>query len=184
MPVSTPDSPRHLSTPVLLSTVLRASELAFAAAVAGLIGHYLHAYRHVNIGPKGRFIYTEVVAGLSIVSALIWLLPFTFTGGLTSWPLDLLFFTAWTVAFGLLVAFVAPLHCGYIWNWYSISEKGMCEKWRAAAAFSVVSALFWLLSALLGYNLLRRAHDNVRDARDSGVTPGTRRRKWYQSQNA
>jgi len=117
------------------------------ATVAGLIGHYIHIFTKGDTWPEKRFIYTEVVAGLSILLALIWLIPFT--GGFIHYPVDLVLFALWLAAFGLLVDFIGPLHCGSIWHWSKITEHGTCERWKAVVAFSFLSAVFWLTSALL-----------------------------------
>jgi hypothetical protein len=85
----------------LFSMILRLAELAFAAIVAGLNGDYLHAVRNVDSWQLGRFIYTEVIAGLSILLAIIWLFPFS--GSFIHWPADFVISVAWFVAFGLLV---------------------------------------------------------------------------------
>lgn len=54
--------------------------------VAGIIGYYLHQFSDADVDawPQARWIYTEVVAGLSILLGLIWLIPFSF--GFFSWP--------------------------------------------------------------------------------------------------
>ncbi|MCJ1303014.1 hypothetical protein MMC08_005820 [Hypocenomyce scalaris] len=163
----------------LVSIPLRIGELAFAATVAGLIGHYLRAFDKADSWPEKRFIYTEVVAGLSILFALIWLLPFS--GGFIHYPIDLVLFVAWIVAFGLLVNFIGPLSCGSIWHWGNITEKGTCERWKAAVAFSFLSAIFWLVSALVGIWFIHRARRNGNVVRNDGTNVGTSRRKWYRS---
>ena len=90
----------------LVSVLLRTGELAFAAVVAGIVGEYLHAYDKQHLWPQGRFIYTEVIAGISMLLALFWLFPFT--ASVINWPGDLILFLLWIVAFGLLVN-VSPL---------------------------------------------------------------------------
>lgn len=80
--------------------------------------------------------------------ALIWLIPFK--SGFVHHTADLVLFVLWIIAFGLLVNFIGPLHCGSIWAWGNITEKGTCQKWKAAVAFSFLSAIFWLFSALVG----------------------------------
>jgi fatty acid desaturase len=84
----------------IVSLVLRAAELAFAAIVAGINGEFLHK-SNADSWALGRNIYTEVVAALAIFFALIWLVPFSAT--FTHWPLDILISILWWVAFGLLV---------------------------------------------------------------------------------
>lgn len=175
---------------------LRVGELAFAATVAGLIGQYLHQVDEANGHPGKRFVYTEVIAGLSILLALIWLLPFT--AGFIHYPVDFVMFILWIVAFGLLVnvsaqqelyapsnstpetnlfcvQFIGPLHCGSIWAWGDITDKGTCQKWKASVAFSFLSAVFWLASAILGIYVIHRARRGTVAARDDGAlgTHGT-----------
>lgn len=83
----------------LVSLVLRAAELVFAAIVAGVTGEYLHK-SNASSWALGRFIYTEVVAGISIFLALIWLFPFSST--FVHWPVDIFISILWWVVFGLL----------------------------------------------------------------------------------
>src|SRR4051812_45452766 len=93
----------------LFSILLRLAELAFAAIVAGLNGAYLHAVHNASSWQLGRFIYTEVVAGLSIFLAIIWLIPFS--GSFIHWPVDFVISVAWFVSFGLLVDWLGG-NCG------------------------------------------------------------------------
>jgi uncharacterized membrane protein YphA (DoxX/SURF4 family) len=89
-----------------ISLLFRASELAFSVIVAGITGWYLHATDQYSAWSRGRYIYTVVVAGLSILVSLVLLIPFT--ASLMHWPLDLLLFVLWMVAFGLLEDVCAP----------------------------------------------------------------------------
>ncbi|EAW12762.1 MARVEL domain-containing protein [Aspergillus clavatus NRRL 1] len=132
----------------LVSIVLRVAEIAFAAVVAGLIGYYLHQFRHVDAWPQARWIYTEVVAGLSMLLGLIWLIPFS--SGFFSWPFDVIISLAWFAAFGLLVDAIHKLNCGSIWQWHFVGDHTTCGRWKAAEAFSFLSAIVWMASALVG----------------------------------
>jgi len=163
----------------LFSFLLRIGELAFAAVVAGLTGDYLHSVNDESNSDwsKGRFIYTEIVAGLSILLAIIWLFPFS--GTFIHWPIDFLISVAWFVAFGLLVNFIGPLDCGNIFYWADITQQGVCQRWKADVAFCFLSAIFWLASALLGLWVMRRAgYGTRRPIAGEGVAP---RRAWYRS---
>ncbi|KAI9812761.1 MAG: hypothetical protein M1827_004517 [Pycnora praestabilis] len=152
-----------------VSIGLRIGELIFAATVAGLIGHYLHAFDKAKYAwPQKRFVYTEVVAGLSMLLALIWLVPLA--GGFIHWPVDLVLFVLWMTAFGLLVNFIGPLHCGSVWAWGNITEKGTCERWKAAVALSFLSAIFWLVSALVGIWFIHRTRRNTTVETDGANT--------------
>lgn len=85
----------------LLAMILRVAELVFACIVAGINGEYLHAVEHSDSWTQGRFIYTEVVAGIAIFLSIIWLFPFS--GSFVHWPVDIIISICWFVAFGLLV---------------------------------------------------------------------------------
>ena len=45
--------------------------------VAGIVGHYLHEWSDCDGCEKGRYIYTEVIAALSLFFGIILLVPFT-----------------------------------------------------------------------------------------------------------
>lgn len=85
----------------IVQFVLRGAQLVFAAIVAGITGAYLHATQNTSSWDNGRYIYTIVVASLSLLFALIWLLPFS--GSFIHWPMDIFLSILWFVAFGLLV---------------------------------------------------------------------------------
>jgi hypothetical protein len=85
----------------IVNIVLRAAELVFAAIVAGVTGEHLHNFRHASSWSQGRFIYTEVVAALSIFFSLLWLVPFSWS--FVHWPVDIILSLCWWAAFGLLV---------------------------------------------------------------------------------
>jgi len=158
----------------LVSICLRVGELAFAAVVAGIIGSYLHGYDATNSWPGARFIYTEVIAGISILLALLWLLPFA--GGFIHWPADLILSAAWFAAFGLLVNYVHGTNCtGSTFDWAGITQGGVCNRWRASEAFSFLSALFWLVSAIVGIWFAHR----TKNTRAVGADNGVARRRWY-----
>jgi len=163
-----------MALPEILSIILRLAELAFAAIVAGLTGSYLHAARGASAWDLGRLIYTEVVAGLSIFFALIWLLPFA--GSFIHWPADLFFSVLWFVAFGLLVDWLGG-SCGDVFDWNGIAvrggEAGSCNRLKADVAFVFLSAIMWLVSALVGIYWVRR-HTRVAPA-------PVHRRRWYRS---
>ncbi|GAP85812.1 putative integral membrane protein [Rosellinia necatrix] len=132
----------------LASILLRAAELVFATIVAGINGNYLHEVRHTSSWSQGRFIYTEVVAGIAIFFALIWLIPFS--GTFVHWPLDFLISITWFVAFGLLVNYLDGA-CGAVFNWDNVSIRGDgCGMWKAVIAFSFLSAICWLASSVVG----------------------------------
>ncbi|KAJ5191279.1 uncharacterized protein N7498_010264 [Penicillium cinerascens] len=151
----------------LFSIPLRIAEIAFAAVVAGIIGHYLASFNQIDPWPQARWIYTEVIAGVSILFALIWLIPFS--SGFFSWPLDILLSFAWFAAFGILVNAIDQLPCGSIWSW-GFRGNSLCSRWKAAEAFSFLSAIVWLVSALVGiwFTCRKRGEANAGSGRRWG----------------
>jgi hypothetical protein len=85
----------------IVSFTLRGSELAFAATVTGLIAPYIHQSHLANDLPVRRSIYTIAVASLSMLFALLLLVPFS--ASFYFFPVDIMLFVLWIVAFGLLV---------------------------------------------------------------------------------
>ncbi|KAF8460294.1 marvel domain-containing protein [Kalaharituber pfeilii] len=158
----------------LISFFLRALQLASAAIVAGIVGAYLHDVNEVDADPADRFVYTIVVASFALLASLILLVPFS--ASLTVFPLDLLFFLLWIIAFGLAVDFIAPMNCEWGWSWagrYYTSDSPIdqCQRWKAALAFMFLSAMWWLFSAILALWVVYSARRG----------PAGERRRWYRS---
>ena len=82
------------------------------------------------------------------------LLPFA--SGFFGWPLDLILSAAWFAAFGLLVDSLVGQICGGTFNWSGIGREGFCNRWKAAEAFSFLSAIFWLVTGLIGIWFMTR----------------------------
>lgn len=131
----------------MVNIVLRAAELVFAAIVAGITGWILTQSNEHTHG-FGRFVYTVVIAAITIVVALLWLIPFS--SSFVHWPFDFFVSVCWFAAFGILVHLIGD-SCGYIFNWGNVSPRGdMCGKFKADIAFSFLLAICFLASGLIG----------------------------------
>lgn len=159
----------------IFSVFLRFGEFVCAAVVMGIVAYFLHQHHKYNIGPEGREIYTEVIAVLSVVLSLIWLLPFT--SQFLHYPFDLLISAAWFAAFGAFVNWIHRMNCGGIFHWGGLTNGSYCSQWKAAEAFSFISACFWLASAILGFYVYH--HLQNRTVATDGVA--THRRRWGRS---
>ncbi|KAL6866225.1 hypothetical protein ACO1O0_002332 [Amphichorda felina] len=157
----------------LLSLLLRAAELGFGAIVAGVNGEFLDT-SSADSWTLGRYIYAEVVAGIAIFFSLIWLIPFSST--FTHWPLDIIISLCWWAVFGLLVDDLDGSACGGVFYWGNVSLRGdPCGKFKTVIAFSFLSAVLWLVSALIGYFWTsRREHRAAR-----AEVAHSRRRRWH-----
>lgn len=133
----------------IVSIMLRASELACAAIVAGVNGYLLDNYHNVSAWSLGRFIYVEVVAAFAILFSLIWLIPFAY--GFIAWPLDVIISLCWWAAFGLLINFFGSDYCRHVFDWGTVEVRGFsCGRFKTSEAFAIISAILWLTSAFVG----------------------------------
>jgi hypothetical protein len=82
----------------VVSVFLRFGEFVSAGVVLGLMAHLLHRYDHTHTGPLARMIYTIIIAALSALFSLVWLIPTT--RSMMHYPFDLLMSVAWFAAFG------------------------------------------------------------------------------------
>jgi hypothetical protein len=85
----------------VISVLFRFVELVCAVIVAAIIGRYLNYVHDAHAGSGSRIIYAIVIAGISIVAALALIVPWM--GSFWAFPLDIILFILWIVAFGLLV---------------------------------------------------------------------------------
>jgi hypothetical protein len=137
--------------PRLASTALRAAQFICAAVVLGLTSYLLHLnHAHHLIAPFGRLFFSVVVAAISVVASLIWMLPTT--SHVANYIADLLFCALWFAVFGLLQdSYEDDMTCGSKWHWEDMALKnGVCGQWNGAQAFAFISAMLWFASFVLG----------------------------------
>ncbi|KAF2201103.1 hypothetical protein GQ43DRAFT_440925 [Delitschia confertaspora ATCC 74209] len=169
----------------MTSLFLRFSQLVSAAVVLGLMAHFLRQrYRYgVNGGPEGREVYSLALAALSIPFALYWMLHAA--RHTLHYPFDLIMSGAWFAAFGVLVRYLARQGCGTAFDWSGVNGVGKgshCGQWRAAEAFSFISAILWLASAILNaLTYHRKTADTAPHPHDETIETapaGRPRRRW------
>lgn len=79
----------------MVSLFLRFAQFVCSAIVLGLVAYFLHQRDKYGVGPLGRSIYTEIVAALSVIFSLIWMIPTT--SSIINYATDLFFSAAWFV---------------------------------------------------------------------------------------
>lgn len=79
----------------VLSLILRVAQFVFAGIVLGLASWFLYQRTHYHAGPLGRTIYTLVIAALSVIASLVWMIPTK--SSIASYAGDLFFSLAWFV---------------------------------------------------------------------------------------
>ena len=132
--------------------------------------------------------YFAVVAGISCLLSLLWLLPSK--GGFAHCkspkpchvrsiplttvirslgPVDVLVSFAWIAVFALLVNWMATGKCKDSTNTLGdMNLHDYCGRGRANEALSILSAILWLLSAIVGLWFIHR--ESRKKKRDTVVT--------------
>jgi hypothetical protein len=101
----------------ICSVILRFCELASAAIVAGIVGRYLHFLTEANAHAGSRIIYTEVIAGISILFSILLSPPLKYS--FYFFVIDFVLLICWMVAFGLL--------CSVSYSIIPIAKNACCE---------------------------------------------------------
>ncbi|RYN37774.1 hypothetical protein AA0113_g6418 [Alternaria arborescens] len=140
----------------LLSIILRTAQWVFAAIVLGLSAYFVYQRSRYHVGPLGRLIFAIIWSSLSILFAVIWAIPTS--SSITGYTSDFIFTAGWAAVFGLLVSWFNDRGCGSAWAWsgVSFSRNNSCGQWRAAQAFSFLSMILWLATAILGILTVHR----------------------------
>lgn len=71
----------------LFSLILRVAQFVFAAIVLGLTAYFMYQRTRYGIGPFARTVFAIIWSSLSIIFAVIWMIPFKST--IVSWGSDL-----------------------------------------------------------------------------------------------
>jgi len=181
------------------SVILRFGELTSAAIVAGILGRYLSLLNNANAPANSRIVYTEVMAGISILLAIILGPPLKYS--FYCFGLDFALFICWMVAFGLLCNLTVSHGCdsywywnywGYYWGryWYTAPPSSItqsivgtvaCQQRRATLAFSFIGGWIWFTSGVLGIYACTKYSD-VRSS-DGEVGTTSRIARWWHKSN-
>jgi Membrane-associating domain len=131
------------------------------------VASYFPFFGHRDSWPVKRFIFTEVIAGISILLSLLYLLAFR--GLFHTWPMDLVLAATWFSAFGLLAHLHHGQRCSMAYRRNSMPYDGYCNRWKVAEAFSFLSGLVWLLSAMVAiYHVKMNSKEQAAAAGDEG----------------
>lgn len=128
--------------------LLRALQVIVGFVVVGIYARGLHEARKSNRDGIPPRVYAEVVASLSILTAIVYLLPVPMKRLLYIW--DWLMFILWTALFGLF---------GKMYIHKSCVNDNRCSEMKTAVWFDLAGMLLWLISAVFGtVAFLRERH--------------------------
>ncbi|RPB05247.1 hypothetical protein L873DRAFT_1663433 [Choiromyces venosus 120613-1] len=121
---------------------LRILQLLLALTIAGIYGQDLHMASKHNVSAGPRWVFAEVVAGLSFLLAGIYLLPFV--RSFRTFFLDGVLFLFWMILFGIFGGLFIGRDCS------AKSSAGNCERMKAGAWVDMVGMLAWFFSFVGG----------------------------------
>jgi hypothetical protein len=84
----------------VLLVFLRLGQLACGAIVLGIIAYLFHRVSTAGVGPNGRLVYAAVIAALTIIDALVFIVPMAYA--FWSFPIDFFLAVAWLIVFIVL----------------------------------------------------------------------------------
>jgi hypothetical protein len=120
--------------------------------VVGIVSHFLYYYEDNTAYPKVPLVGAEVVAVLSMLCCILWIL--SWTTDFYNIGANLLFSLAWFAAFGSLMEYVDRHHCTtspFNIHYRSKIGNGLCKEWRVAEAFAFLTGVFFLGNAIATY---------------------------------
>jgi len=120
--------------------------------VVGIVGHFLYYYEDNTAYPNVRLVYTEVVAILSMLCSILWMV--LWTTEFYNIGADLFISFAWFAAFGSLMEYVDCHHCTtspFNIHYRNKIGNGLCKEWRVAEAFAFITGIFFLGNAIIIY---------------------------------
>ncbi|KAK3715162.1 hypothetical protein LTR37_007372 [Vermiconidia calcicola] len=110
-----------------------------ALTVAGLYGVDLHGASKNNGGVDGRWVFAEVVAVLSIVTVIVYALPFIKSYWGFAW--DWMLFILWTALFGLFGSIYIPAKA-------KGPRKDGLTRMKHAVWVDLINMLLWFVTAI------------------------------------
>ena len=123
----------------VLRLILRLFQFVLALTVAGLYGVDLHHAHQKDGYIDSKWVFAEVVAGLSAFTVLVYGIPFFKSYWAFGW--DWFLFVLWTALFGLFGRIFIPAHP-------TPKQSGQIRMQRAVWV-DLASMLLWLVTATL-----------------------------------
>lgn len=128
----------ELTLGYIAHSVYRIVQLALALAVCGLYGVDLHRANREHKYSDGKWVYAEVTASMSAVTAVVYLIPFIArVPFLFVW--DLILFILWIALFGIF---------GKLYIKENAEGDSGIIRMKHAVWIDLVNALLWLFSAV------------------------------------
>jgi len=129
-----------ISLSYLLFCILHFGQFVLAVTVCGLYGVELNRAAKAGTYADGKWIYAEVIGGLSAITSLLYFLPFILKFALV-WVWNLILFILWIALFGLF---------GKMYINENPEGNSDIQRMKNAVWVVLANALLWLI-ATIGY---------------------------------
>ncbi|KAK3331152.1 hypothetical protein B0H66DRAFT_587410 [Apodospora peruviana] len=116
-------------------------QFILAVTVCGLYGYELDRARKAGKYADGKWVYAEVVGGLSALTALLLCIPYFLRFAL-AWVWNLILFILWIALFGLF---------GKMYINENAEGNADIQRMKNAVWVVFVNALLWLVSSIAGF---------------------------------
>ncbi|KAG5963360.1 hypothetical protein E4U56_002780 [Claviceps arundinis] len=138
--------------------VLRVLQFASAAIVTGITAYFI-SQSDTTTWNLGRFIYSQLIAGISLLVIFVTLLPSV--DAFVQIPIDIALSLLWWGVFGLLFNFT-QYPCGWVFEWMNIAPpyEPQCAKFDASTAFSLAAAILFMVCGIANVFIERRRGDS------------------------
>ncbi|KAK5656549.1 hypothetical protein OQA88_4528 [Cercophora sp. LCS_1] len=130
----------NVSLGYLLFCLLHFGQFVLAVTVCGLYGVELDRARKAGVHADGKWVYAEVIGGLSAITSLLYFLPFILRFALV-WVWNLTLFILWIALFGLF---------GKMYIGENPEGNGDIKRMKTAVWVVLANAILWLI-ATIGY---------------------------------
>ena len=134
----------------IVRLVLRFFQFILALTVAGLYGVDLHHAHQKNGYADSKWVFAEVVAGLSAFTVLIYGIPFVKSYWAFGW--DWLLFILWTGLFGVFGKIYIPSHP-------TPKQDGQIRM-KHAVWVDLINMLLWFVTAVLSTVIFFRSRNS------------------------
>lgn len=146
-------------TGALLRLVLRLLQFVLALTVAGLYGIDLHHAHEAHVGANSKWVYAEVVAGLSAFTCLVYGIPFFKSYWAFGW--DWVLFILWVALFGIFGKIYIPAH--------PTPKQAGIIRMKHAVWVDLTSMLLWFITAIFSTVIWLRGRQSAAQAGRSKV---------------
>ncbi|KAM7201446.1 hypothetical protein V8F20_004910 [Naviculisporaceae sp. PSN 640] len=142
---------RDMSKGYMLFATLHFFQFVLAVTVCGLYGVELNRAAKAGVHGDGKWVYAEVVGGLSALTAILLVIPY-FLRFAVAWVWNLILFILWMALFGIF----AKMYLNE-----NPEGNGDIQRMRNALWVVLTNAILWLITTIAGFVYWWRHRDRV-----------------------